>query len=355
MDHPPYLPRDTAKLDPVQALRRLVTANAVAFNGRLTADEIAKSWWGKDLRQLELIAKAAVQPTSTTSAGGLVAAEMGPFIRSLRHRSAAAALMSVAPMASLSRIGAVALPMAASGFPDAVFVAEGGAIPAVQGTFGTAIVGPPSKLALIAGLSEELSAYSAENAEVIVGEAMEDAATRSLDAGLFSTAAASSSRPAGLLNGVSPITATSGGGITAMTKDLQNLVAGIVAAGGGSSIVIFANPVQAVAINVLAANGAGYPVIPAPSLSVGTIVAVEAAAFASGFSGLPEVSVGREPVIHYENSAPAQIATAGTPNVVAAPVRSVWQTNTLALRLILPTAWAMRGSGLVQVINGATW
>lgn len=47
--------------------------------------------------------------------------------------------------------------------------------------------------------------------------------------------------------------------MTAMVTDIKNLVGAIVAAGGGSSILMFAHPVQAVALNALAANGVGYP------------------------------------------------------------------------------------------------
>jgi HK97 family phage major capsid protein len=352
----PHLVRDTAKIDAVEAFRRLATAQAAAFGSRRSADEIAVAWWGKDLRYLELIAKAGVQPTMTTGSGAaLLQAEVAPFIRSLRHRSAAAALLSAAPMVSLATSASAAVPMAAANFPPPAFVAEGAPIPAIQGSFGTATVGPPHKLAMIAALSEELSEHSSQNAELVVGQAMEDAAARALDASLFSNAAATSARPAGLLNGVSAISPTAGGGVAAMVADIQALVAAIVSAAGGSSIMIFANPIQAVALNMLSANGAGYPVVPAPSLAAGTVVAVEANAFVSGFSGLPLIEVARETVVHLEGASPAQIGVAGSPNVAAAPTESLWQTNMLALRLILPCAWTMRGAGLVQFITGATW
>lgn len=356
MDQPPYLPRDIAKADPVQALRRFVTTQAAAHSLRRPADEVARAWFGKDLAHFESVARAAVAPASTTGWGSqLIEAPVGPFIRSLRHRSAAAQLMSVSPIVDLANVGAVALPTAGTGFSGAAFVAEGSPIPAISGSFGAAIVGPPSKLAMIAGLTEDLAHYSAANAEIVIGEAMEDAATRSLDGELFSTTASSASRPAGLLNGVTPITATSGGGLAAMVKDVQNLVGAISDAGGGANIMIFANPRQIVALNALSANGVGYPIINAPSLAAGTVVAIEASAFASGFAGLPEVEVGRHAVIHYENGSPAQIGTAGSPNVVAAPAQSAWQTHSMVLRLIIPCAWTMRGTGLVQVVTGATW
>jgi hypothetical protein len=42
----------------------------------------------------------------------------------------------------------------------------------------------------------------------------------------------------------------------------------------------------------------------------------------------------------------------GTP---APGVRSLWQTDAIALRMILRASYGMRGSGLVQMIQGTTW
>lgn len=56
-----------------------------------------------------------------------------------------------------------------------------------------------------------------------------------------------------------------------------------------------------------------------------------------------------------EDSAPAQIAVAGTPNVVAAPVRSMFQTDSLALRMILDMNWTMRRAGMVAFVTSVGW
>jgi hypothetical protein len=56
-----------------------------------------------------------------------------------------------------------------------------------------------------------------------------------------------------------------------------------------------------------------------------------------------------------EGTTPLAIGTAGSLNVVAAPTRSLWQTDTIALRMILRASWVMRASGHVQVINDVVW
>jgi hypothetical protein len=81
---------------------------------------------------------------------------------------------------------------------------------------------------------------------------------------------------------------------------------------------------------------------------------IDAADFVS-VMGTPEFLVSEEATLHIEDTAPTHISTPGSPAVVAAPVESMYQTNQLALRLILPTTWAMRRTGMVQYIAGVTW
>ena len=54
----------------------------------------------------------------------------------------------------------------------------------------------------------------------------------------------------------------------------------------------------------------------------------------SGFGAEPEITASEEGLIlHMEDTAPLAICTAGSPNTVAAPARSLWQTDCIAVRL----------------------
>jgi len=55
-----------------------------------------------------------------------------------------------------------------------------------------------------------------------------------------------------------------------------------------------------------------------------------------------------------EGTTPADIGVPGSPNTVSAPTRSLWQTDTMALRLILRCAWAA-APGMVQMVSGTNW
>jgi hypothetical protein len=56
----------------------------------------------------------------------------------------------------------------------------------------------------------------------------------------------------------------------------------------------------------------------------------------------------------HEDDAPSAIATVGTPNVVAAPVRGLFQADTIAMRTILHTGWIAR-SGAVAKVDSVRW
>jgi hypothetical protein len=341
------------KPDPLRTWIRNATVQAIAYLEDETTEEVATRLYGHEGGGE--VQKAAVNPASTDGWGSQLAAgvRVAAFLKSLRPRSAAAQLIDRGLRLNLEGVGSASLPGLSSAFPEPAWVAEGAPIPAFKGALGSVAI-TPKKLAAISGLTGELSELSAEDAEAVVEAVMIDAAAKALDGSIFSNTAASALRPAGILNGVSALSATAGGGLNAFLGDLQALVGAIHAAGGGSDVVLVAAPQQAVAAKILGGAGFDTPVITAPNLAAGTVIAVEAQAFASGFSDVPRVDIAKEATIHWEDTTPAQIGTAGSPNVVAAPTRSGFQTNTHALRLILRAAWGMRAP-MVAWVSGTTW
>lgn len=96
-------------------------------------------------------------------------------------------------------------------------------------------------------------------------------------------------------------------------------------------------------------------VILAPSLLAGTVVAVEVGAIAATMPALPKTESAPHATLHLEDTSPAAIGAAGTLKVVAAPVRSTWQSDTIAGRLILHMSWVKRSPATVQFFTVATW
>lgn len=334
-----------------QSYWRAIAAIAIAHQDANEVDplKVARDLW-KDDGGAALFTKAAVSPTDTSTAA-LTATQIGAFLSGIAPASAAARLFAECARVALNQVYSIKLPaMSPANAPTGAWCAEGAPIPAVQGFFGSVEVGPSRKLAFITGLSQELD--DASNAEQILRTAISENAGRTLDRYFFDNAAASSLRPAGILNGVVPIAPTVGGGLNALTADMQNLVGAIVTAGGGANIRLFANPAQAMALRMFAPLST-VPVVPTAALALHTVVALEVNGIVSGFSGAPEIITATEAEVVWDDN-PPPVAT-GSPAVVGAPTRSGWQQVHKLLKMILRCAWCVRGPGLVQVINTTTW
>ena len=223
-------------------------------------------------------------------------------------------------------------------------------------SLGHAIVGPTRKILLGAAVTNELEFSTPENASVIIGRILSDHTSRNFDYYVFDDVAADEVRPAGLLYGVTPIAATAGGGMVAMTKDVTNIAAAIAASGGNADNVVFiASAAQATTLRLLSGPNFTNPVFSTMGVANGTIVGVDPSAVATGYTGIPTVETAQHGTAHFADTNPQPLSTAGTPNVVAAPTRSAFQTNTLFLKIRLQAAWATLMPGTVQVVESVTW
>src|SRR5215831_9919680 len=80
---------------------------------------------------------------------------------------------------------------------------------------------------------------------------------------------------------------------------------------------------------------------------------VEAASFVSGFGSVAEFNTTKVAAVHMEDTTPADIVSAG--GTVAAPVKSLYQTDAIGLKTTLWATWGLRAAGHCQYITGATW
>ena len=228
----------------------------------------------------------------------------------------------------------------------APWVAEGKPIPVRDYSFAAATVGPVKKAALLTVHTRE--AGRAAYAEAAFTALLKRDAARSLDAAIFANTAATTSASAGLLHGVTPLPATVADTLEdMMIEDLANL-ASVVTTAGGHDVVFVAAPQQAAAAAIRKPELAAR-IWPSPALAAGTVVALDPAAFVSGFDPLPVIDSSADTVVHMEDDTPAQIGSAGDPPVAAAPARSMFQTDTVAVRLIFEMAFALAAPTIASV------
>jgi hypothetical protein len=228
---------------------------------------------------------------------------------------------------------------------DFSWVAEASPMPVLQFTL-SALQLKPYKLAASAAASREF--LEGSNGEQVIAALLKEDLAYSLDSTMLSATAGSTARPAGILNGVTGQTATTGGGVTAMNADVKNLFSAISAVGSIDDIALIASPAQAAAL-ALQPRSTALKVRSSRALAAGTVVAVDTAG-----APTPRIEASGNAVAHFDDTTPLAVSTAGSPNTVAAPLRSAFQTDCVIIRCILSASWVVR-SGAVAMVTSTTW
>lgn len=329
---------------------------------------------GKNAEMTNAILRATASPANTTVAtwaAELIQTDVTPFLDRLIAGSIYLPLANAGVRYTFGNAGILKIPVRTTTKTLAgVWTAESGAKPVKRASFTTVSLSP-TKLSVISTFSEEMQQYSAQSIEQIIRQAMSDDTSMALDAYLIDNVAASAGvRPAGLLNGLSTLTPSVATPATAaMVADIKNLLSTIIAQGGGRDMVIIMNPAQALSLafattttgNFLFANQAeastkfGARFIVSTSCAAGTVIAVDAADFASAQGDQPKFAISTDATLHEEDTAPLALGTgAQGSGVLAVPMRSLFQTDAVAIRMSMYVTWGMRRTGMVQFISGIT-
>ena len=363
------------KPEPEDYMYRALATWASAQSLREPLEKVLQDRYQND-EATGIILRAAVNPAMTTVAGW--AAELAQsvnvgFMDRLLPNSIYPSLASRGVRYTFGGNNQLKIPTrTTSNTLNGAWVGEGAPKPVRRASFSS-ITLSPFKLAVISTFSEEMAMYSTPAIEGIIRQAMQDDTSVALDTYLIDNVAASATRPAGLLNGVTPLTATAAGTTAEkMVADLKQLVGALVTAGAGAtgSVVFLINPAQALSLAFATtttgeflfadAGQAGSKFnasfIVSATVPAGTVIAVDASEFATATGDAPRFAVSNEATLHEEDTTPLALATGpqGTA-VVASPMRSLFQTDTIAIRMTLYVTWKMRRTGMVQTIAGVGW
>jgi HK97 family phage prohead protease/HK97 family phage major capsid protein len=322
----------------------------------------------------DVVCRASTAPATTTTSGWasqLVNTAFAGFQELLMPASVYPGLASRGLRLNFGRNGVISVPTRSS-TPTVAgsFVAEGSPIPVRQAAF-SAQTFVPKKLAVISTFTREISEYSNPSIEALLRQSIQEDTSVATDTVLMDATAASSVRPAGLRNGVSGATATTGGGFAALVGDLKTLMGTLVAGSNGNlrQPRLDHEPSQALSISVTQNAGGdfpfqqeinnnrfmGYPVILSSTVTAATVFLLDADDFVSVEGDVPVFSVSDQASLHLDDTTPLAIGTAGSPNSVAAPVRSLFQTDSIGLRMTMLCNWGLRRTGTVAYVTSVTW
>ena len=224
---------------------------------------------------------------------------------------------------------------------SAPFVGEGAPIAVRQmGVSVASLV--PRKASVISEFTEETMKHSMPSIETVIRATMSYDAAVSIDGVLLGSTAATAIAPPGLLAGVTPTTAAAGGGIAAFSADVRALALAIEASGAMYDPVLLMSSTSRLLLDVLALGGAeDIPIISSPNVPAKQLIMLDAGNFASAEGDEPNISTTNEVTLHEEDTAPLPISTPGSPATIAAPVRSTFQTATIAIRLLQDLSWVV--------------
>jgi hypothetical protein len=335
-----------------ESVHRALAALAIADLTRARPADVLERVFPND-HVAGFIVRAATSPTTTTTGADLLGHLAAAFVSAIAPASAAARLFAECTQLNFAGVHTFSVPFASTS-PAPVFIGEGSAIPVAQGTISRMIIGPVRKMLVAVGFAGELEFVNLESATAILGRMLSEQAGKSLDAVLLDGTAASAIRPAGLLNGVSTLGATSGGGVNALATDLGLLAKALAAAGCDPDRAVYlAAPAQATVLRLLASSTFTNTIIGTAALADKTVVAVDPKAIATGYSGVPTIEVNRQGgAIQYEDTNPTDIGAAVG---AGGTVKSPWQTDTPVLRVRVNCCWGLLQTGAVQFISSTTW
>jgi hypothetical protein len=299
------------------------------------------------------IVKAAIGPWDSTMGWPSIPAYK--VLALIAPQSAAARLLDMGITLSLEGIHQINLPtIMPAGRPIPAFIGEGQPAPVVQMATTRNTLGPVKKILIITSLTSELQSVSADSAQKILSQALAYATEMSLDAALFSSNAATTAAPAGLLHGVTPITgsALSGAAVDNVADDVGNIAKAIGAAGFNTDdMVLVTNPKMAAAAHTLAGPHFSYDVLSSAAIPDGEVFGLVPEGLWTGYGDDIRIEASKETTLHFEDTAPLPIATGG---VMASPTRNLLQQDLIALKLRARVAWAVL-PGAIASVTGANW
>jgi HK97 family phage prohead protease/HK97 family phage major capsid protein len=360
------------KVEPVDLLVRAMATITLSASRHESLQQSFTTTYGQDQHTLAVL-KAATAPALTTQAGWaaeLVETVNAGFLDRLLKDSIYGPLSARGVRFTFGRAGAIRIPSRTNTSKlSGSWVGEAAPKPVKQASF-TPITLNPFKLAVISVFSEEIGDHSTPAIEAIIRDAMRDDTSEAIDGYLIDNVAASAARPAGLLNGLSTLTPSAAADKTqAMIADIKLLRQTIIGNGGGRDIVLIMNSAQSTGIdlattaNGLLFNGAaegasrfGVGLIVSNTVPAARVIAVDAEDFASATGDVPRYAISADATLHMEDTTPLAIASgAQGSGVLATPTRSLFQTDSIAIRMTWPITWAMRRTGMVAFMDAVTW
>jgi HK97 family phage prohead protease len=326
----------------------------------------------------DIVLKAASAPAETTVAGWaqeLVHTIWADFMQVLLPMSVFPKLSAKGLALTFGSNGKIVIPTR-SLTPSIAgsFVGEGMPIPVRQGAFSSQTV-TPKKMAVITTWTKEMDEYSTPAIEGLLRQAIMEDTAIALDTVLLDANPATTIRPAGLRSYQTGLTPAAGVGtpFANFVADYSALYGQLLTLTNGNvrSPTIILNPIQVLNLSLIQPPAAAVPLFPfiamtdgdrvlkadlieSSTVAPGMAIMVDAADFTTAGQEGPRLEISDQATLHMEDTTPLDIVGGVSPGTPAWPTKSMWQTDSLALRLIMFTNWIMRRP-ISSWMTGVLW
>jgi hypothetical protein len=319
----------------VTSLMRACAARAFAVIDRQTSPEtVVRQRWGDDRLAafLTRATSAAALTTVPAWAGALAQSVVADFLAELGPQSAAAEIFDASLGLEFNGAGQISLPAFVPDFANSGFIGEGQPIPVHQ--LSLAMPDPllPHKCGAIAVLTREM--IESSNAEQLIGDTLKRAAGRMLDEVMFDANPAAGNRPAGLRNGIAATPASSATDPDrAFTDDMGALADAVAPVAANATLIYVASPGRALKMALRMPREIDRVLVLGSNAVVNDLLCIASNGIVSAVGITPVIEANKSAIIHME--------TLPQP-VPAPPTRSMFQTDSLAIKLTWPVTWSLR-------------
>lgn len=355
------------QIAPLELLVRSAVVRGIAHFGEKSIDHVlSERYPGHEAT--EMFVKAAA-PLGTTTGSHFVddlqQTSYQGFIDALDGRSIFPALRGRGMSLNFDMAGTAYIPGVVAGGANGSFFAEGSPMRVGRITTTSSTM-TNRKLGVIIPFSREAAKRSTPNLEALVRRRIIADTASILDSHLLDATAEDSVRPGGLLAGVSAVASGFGGGdYLAFIEDINALLAPFDAANASDGIALIMHPAQRRKLAMMPGPDgtfgwsdrflSEFTVITSTHATAGRLIAVRLEDLATALGDAPQFEISTQATIHMEDTSPQPISATGSPNTVAAPVRSFFQTDSMGVRMVMDTNWKMVRSGMVQWVDGTSW
>jgi hypothetical protein len=253
-------------------------------------------------------------------------------VEALSAAACAVEVMSGGLVVNWDGYGAISVPTMVASAANGGFVQEGQPIPVRQFATESALINP-YKTASICVLTREM--IESSNAEALITDALVKSAGMAIDAAFFGSAAASAAAPEGIRNGVATLPpSASTDAFEAFFEDISSVLNGVGPVGGRGPFYIIGNVGRYGTMRQRFVFEDPNLVV-LPTAAVGAdLVAIASQAVAAAISIDPDIETVNAATLVMD-IAPGAAGTMG-------PERSVWQTDSVAVKVRWPVSWVLR-------------